>query len=529
MDVSGGKGTPRARLAVVFCVSLLLTLAWQWRGNAYGSEWTGDPDEPAHFVTGLMVHDYIANGLPGPPMAYAQRYYDFYPKVALGHWPPVFYVIQAAWTLLFTPSRISLLLLMATLGGLWLTASYVVVAACFPDWTAWASVIFLSTTFDFQSSSRMLMAEIPVALFALLALGALARYLDRSDLGDQDWRDALGFSGASLVTVLTKGTGIALAPMQLLAVLFGRRWRTLRSVSFWLPPLAAAVFAAVWFLTAPEALHQKVAMLGGLGLLRWWRIQDSFEHWRFSLGVAGSLFAMVGFVRKAWGVSAATERRGLWIVAVLFLPVTLACRVLFGPWETKHLLTTLPLLLLCLCEGIAWLLTKVPRYRKAALAVAVGALAVTVVRSVTATRPKIHLGLDRVARDLVTAPEYANDRFLILSDSLAEGVFIAEVASREMRPGHVIERGSKVLAEESLMGDRVRLLFATPEELMRFFEQTPNRIVIVDGVESDVPVLGLVRETIRRYPRRWRHLGTYVRNGAPLPLELLRLKAAEED
>lgn len=117
MEVRTAKRDSWGSLAVVFLVSLLLTLAWQWRGNAYQSEWSGDPDEPAHYVTGLMVHDYIANRMPAEPMAYASRYYDFYPKVALGHWPPMFYVIQAAWTLLFTPSRISLLLLMATLGA----------------------------------------------------------------------------------------------------------------------------------------------------------------------------------------------------------------------------------------------------------------------------------------------------------------------------------------------------------------------------------------------------------------------------
>src|SRR5690349_16507783 len=73
------------RHATVFGLALLLTLLLQWRGNAYQAEWSGDSDEAAHYVTGLMVRDYIASGLPGSPMSFAQRYYDHYPRVAIGH------------------------------------------------------------------------------------------------------------------------------------------------------------------------------------------------------------------------------------------------------------------------------------------------------------------------------------------------------------------------------------------------------------------------------------------------------------
>jgi hypothetical protein len=523
MEVLTAKRQTWGSLAVVFLLSLLLTLAWQWRGNAYASEWSGDPDEPAHYVTGLMVHDYIANRMPAAPMVYANRYYDFYPKVALGHWPPMFYVIQAAWMLLFTPSRISLLLLMATLGAVWLTASYAVVASLFPPWMAWLSVAFLSATFDFQSSSRMVMAEIPTALFTLLALVFLARYLDSSG-SRQAWREVAWFSVASLFAVLTKGTGIALAPMLLLGVLIGRRWRAVRSWSFWLAPVSVAVVAAVWYLAAPAALHQKVATLGGFGRLRWFRIGETLDHWMFSLGWAGSALALGGWLRNAWGIASGSEKRGLWVVTVIFLPVTVVCRMEFGPWETRHLLTTLPLLMLCEWDGVTWILSSVPPFRKIGWAVAAAALAVTAIRSVSTMPPKVHLGLDRVARDLVSAPEYARDRFLILSDPQGEGAFIAEVAAHEKRPGHIVERGSKILAEENLMGNRFRLFYTTPEELMRFFEKTPHRIVIVDGVEEGAPFMSLVRETIRRNPGRWQHLGTYPRAGAPLAVEVLRLE-----
>lgn len=526
MDLLPWNPRAAAKLALVFLISLVLTIALQARGGAYGAEWSGDPDEPAHYVTGLMLHDYIAQKFPGSPLAYAARYYDFYPKVAIGHWPPMFYLIQALWTLTFSTFRGSLLLLMATLGALWLTASYALIASCFPSWMAWISVAFLSTTADFQDSSRMVMAEVPVALFILLALRSLGRYLDSSGPNHEDWRDMSGYSAASLAAVFTKGTAIALAPMSFLCAIAGRRWDLLRSFSFWALPLLSAIVATPWFLLAPGGLHQKVAMLGGLGRFIWWRIPNSFVHWGISLGAAGSVLALIGCARKTWAICAGTEKRGLWIAVILFLPVTLACRGLFGEWDAKHLLTTLPLLMLCAGEGIEWILEKVPGHRTLVLAAIIAALSVTAVRAVVSMPRKVHLGLDQVARELVAAPDTKDSKgpFLILSDATGEGVFIAEVAGMEKRPGHVIERGTKTLADMTFMGDQVQLFFTTPEQLMRFFEKTPNRIVIVDGVEPDWPFMGLVRETLRRYSDRWDRLGTYPRNGARLPVEVFRLK-----
>ena len=48
-------------------------------------------------------------------MEFAENYYVHYPEVALGHWPPTFYVVQALWTLPFFASRGSVILLMSVL------------------------------------------------------------------------------------------------------------------------------------------------------------------------------------------------------------------------------------------------------------------------------------------------------------------------------------------------------------------------------------------------------------------------------
>src|SRR5687768_1549891 len=95
-DKSAWAGRFRAK-AVLLGVFLLFTgiaLTLQRVCGAYHGEFNGYPDEPAHYVTGLLIRDYIAQGLPQPPMAFAKNYYLHYPKVALGHWPPLFYMAE---------------------------------------------------------------------------------------------------------------------------------------------------------------------------------------------------------------------------------------------------------------------------------------------------------------------------------------------------------------------------------------------------------------------------------------------------
>ncbi len=76
-----------SRAALYFVLVFLLffgvEVGLQWISGAYSSEFD-DPDEPAHYVTGLMIRDYVAARAPAPPLAYAENYYLHYPKVSFG-------------------------------------------------------------------------------------------------------------------------------------------------------------------------------------------------------------------------------------------------------------------------------------------------------------------------------------------------------------------------------------------------------------------------------------------------------------
>jgi hypothetical protein len=316
----------RAALAagfLLFIAYFAAVVLLQWRGNAFHSELGNTADEPAHYVTGLMVRDYIGQSLMGKsvgsPIAFARNYYVHYPKVALGHWPPAFYLLQAVWTLLFTPSVISVMLLMAAITAALATAVYHALGSATSRGVAiGAGLLFISipTTEQF---SQLVMAEILVALLVFLAVLAYGRYLET-----EGWQPAAWFGLWFSLALLTKGTGIQLALVPPLALLFTGRWYLLRRFSFWLPVIIVCVLAAPWYLWIPGAQHESVARFGGLQVAtnRQWRTPMA---WAEMLGPVALVMACVGLVlcvrqsHRALRNRASQNRSGLWIAAIASL------------------------------------------------------------------------------------------------------------------------------------------------------------------------------------------------------------------
>src|SRR5271170_3607356 len=81
------RATPTFVLAAVVAYWLLVA-AFQFWSGADGAAFGGYADESSHYLSGLMVRDYVARGLPASPLVFATTYYTHMPFVAIGYWPP---------------------------------------------------------------------------------------------------------------------------------------------------------------------------------------------------------------------------------------------------------------------------------------------------------------------------------------------------------------------------------------------------------------------------------------------------------
>ena len=465
--------------AAYFLLFFFIALLLSWNSGAFQAELGDSPDEPAHYVTGLMVHDYVAQGFPGSPMAFARNYYLHYPKVALGHWPPFFYVVQASWTLVFGVSRLSLVFLMAAIGALLATRIFFTMSSVTG---LLAALLWLTLPFV-QQYNRDVMVEGVIALTVLLATDAYGRYLDT-----ERWQPAAWFGLWATLALLTKGTGMQLAMVPVVAVLLTKRWGLLTRGSFWLPALIVAVLAGPWYVWVPGAKHESVGTMGGVGFIPD-RLLGSLTGWVEMLGIVLAVGAVFGL----WLAFKVGDRvsRGRWIAGFGALVGAWFFRLFIGAYEDRHLTANLPILVMAAVFAGEWLWRKWKttlqlisvnrplwsRLCRGDLWVGILLPVVLIGLHIRSGPVKRHAGYSEVAARLVE--DYPKSVILVCADVEGEGMLIAEVAMREARPGHYVLRGTKMLATVGWMGGEYTERFDDTSKMVGFLDSIPVGIVVL--------------------------------------------------
>src|SRR4051794_38690546 len=168
----------------IFLTLLGLTLLLQWASGAHSAAFGAESDEAAHYVTAVMVRDYIARGILDNPFVFATDFYLHYPRVAIGMWPPIFHVVAGVWMLAFGTDRISVMFLMALITTIWAFVFYLLGRRFLSRSGAAISALLLVLLPLTQKSTSAVMIDILMALVILLAVGAYARYLESERTAD---------------------------------------------------------------------------------------------------------------------------------------------------------------------------------------------------------------------------------------------------------------------------------------------------------------------------------------------------------
>jgi len=469
-----------AAALVALFVLFTAAAAWlQWANGAYQSEFGEEADAAAHYVTSLMVRDYLASGLPAPPLQYARDYYQHYPKIGLGHWPPMFYAIQAGWMLLFGISRTSVLAFQAAITGLLATAMFAAARREMPAVLGAAAAGLLLVHPTTQRLAREVMSELLTATLIFLALWCWWRFLET-----EARRYAAAFGVLAGMALLTKGTAAMLVPVPILSLVLAGNYRLLGHRWFWLSGLLAGAIAGPWYAMAPGAMHER-AIPDVISANEAYVVRSGLRY----LSLAGhgvAVWVAVGLAALIGGrLLRRLPVRGIWAVGASALLAMALLRTVVPPArEIRHLLNVLPFWLLFAAGGIWWALSLGPLKRTAAHWRALAAALILVGLYAREFRPpprKDCGGYAEVARAILARPEWNRSVILVSSDAPGEGMLISELAMRERRPGHIVLRGSKVLSVTSWFGWNARPLFSGPAEVGEFLRAVPVGLVVLDG------------------------------------------------
>ena len=497
--------------SLVCLLFFLCQIALQFLRGAFSNEFGGYPDEAGHYITGLMVRDYIAGMQYLSPMEFAEDFYIHYPKVSLGHWPPFFYIMQGVWTLLFSASRTSMMLLMGLLTALLSSTVYLVIKKDFGPRIGIGAGIFLITLPLVQTWSGMLMAEILVALLSLWSVLCFGRFLDTGK-----WQWSIGFGILATLTILTKGNGLLLVLVVPLALLFNRRICLVKKLSFWYPLIIVIVFCGPWCWLTKDMVRN--GMMGGAPSLGF--TKEAFPYYSYELvhivGIGLFFIVMVGLIVK-WIKPYLHKRvEGKWAaLGALLIGVWLFHCIVPAGLEARHLITGIPALVMFLLVGLRSISKIMPfsRFTDSKKEIILYAVVVAVFLVGTFSIPKkTFYGFGNVAQQLVSNDAFKRSVILVSSDEVGEGAFISEVAMGEQRSGHIVLRASKFLSSSRWDGANYKLLYSTLDEMMNCLKKIPVGIVVLDTSISGKRQgehHHMLKETLERYPKQWTFFGSY--------------------
>jgi hypothetical protein len=487
----------RTEMLLAILLYWLLVAGYQYWSGAPREAFSGYPDEPSHYLSGLMVRDYMVNGLDTSPVAFAVNYYTHTPFLAVGYWPPLFYGIEGAWMLMFGYQRATVLLLVALVAAL---LSGTIFQLLTPHLGRVAAFLFGLTflmTPAAQWSNRLIMVDTTFTLLTWWAALAFAVWAETESPGD-----ALITGLLAAGALLTKINSMYLFLLPIAFVLVTRRWSLLRRFSFWIIPTTVTAIWGPWYFLTRDlmaigfggiAYPSVLSIVAAVGRT----LVDNLA-WLVLLLLGGMVYVFR---------CARTDYR---LLVCMLLPVCyaiflVAARVAI---EGRFLLPILaPSMVLA---GIAvsrlaakWAWPGLSAGRLGVLLAAAGVAAFAALPGVerdTKASDPVRPVVDSLSGR--GAPEDIS----VLVPSIAEGPFIAEFAMNDRRrPARLLVRPLKLLSRITWNGGSYQQLFHDPDELVNLFDRFPVQYTILapEPCHNCFPADELLRKTLRSHPERW--------------------------
>jgi hypothetical protein len=472
---------------LVFAGLFLFSLAFQIHSGAWRSDFGGHADEAAHVVTSLMVRDYLAGGfLEAPhPMRYAEDYYDRFPRVAIGHYPPGFYLFNSMGLLPFRTGGALLLLMNVLSAGAGLLVFLFGRRLLFHHAEAVTIAALYVALPQTRTYTSLIMADLLLVVLSLMASLALLKFLQSGRA-----RDALFFGVWAAGAILTKGSGVGLALLPPLALLFAGKGGLLFSRALWLAPVPVILFALPWMLFTMGITSEGMQ---DSGISDWVKLTVPFygqamvrEVGWAGLAVIAGAAVLSGF-RGVFRRSAASDGEAvLWALLLCGLAIPL---LVPSGLDNRYLMPVIPSILLLGSAGLR-ALGRFPMGKWQPLVIVLFAFIVLA----ESARPvlKLYTGASETIRlviGLETAKEKSGDllQLLVVSNAAGEGAIIAAAALEPDFPGLQVVRGSKFLASSDWMGRGYQVAFQTPAELTELLRDKGIRYVVIDEPGEDAP------------------------------------------
>jgi len=488
-------------MAAVGALLTAAVVAFQLHSGAYVAEF-GD-DEASHYISGLLIHDYLAGGWRQSPIAFLKLFHSHYPLVGIGHWPPLYYAVEALWMLAFSPARASMLALSAAVSvGTALICYLFVARRCGRALAFFSAFAFVASPLV-QGSSAELMLDVPVAFLCLLAAVSYAKYLETYRA-----RYSALFGALATAALLVKGNGGCLALLPPFALLIGRRYDLLWRPSFWLPLPIVAVLAGPWYALTYGLAEQGFRFGWGIGFVRMASVANA-EIIYDAVGPIVLAVAVIGLIAVLVAPRASPGPEGFVAAAALFVSVYVFHSVVPVAIQDRYLAPAVPALVVLAARGAALISERLAVWLARAgslMAAVAGLMALSLVPFALGAAKKAQLGLIAASAQIWMQRSDRNPSVLIVSDGRGEAAAIAELAMLDPgRPSLFAIRGSRLLGAGGYNNRDYVPRFASAAGVMAAIDEYAIPFVLyrAGGSVGEWAHLRQIAEARTRFPDRW--------------------------
>lgn len=460
----------------IFIVALVILAAAMIYLHALNSGLSGS-DEGAHFLNSYLVWSYLTEGIGQNPLTYSKDFYVHYPKISIGHWPPLYYIFLASLFFVFPKAPFPLMVVNLVVGALpSLLVARIVRQVLGLPWAMLAAITYVLIPISLNNTVHLMLDQ------ALAGLCLLAAVIWSNYTKEPNLRRGLAYALITAAAILVKGNGWVLGLFPFFHIAFTGRWRVFLNWQTYAAGAFALSIVGVWtvltyrissdgfnyewginyfILAISTFLSSLYSNLGPIGLIA------------VIAGIFGSIFSKDQPELREIG------RTGLALIVATLLfhsivPVDLDQRYMssaipplaifmsIGVWISTRRLT--------LAVGRAWLV----------LPAAIAVFCIPGLLFLNNQPARFDMRMDLVATQIAEQP--GGMVAVIDGNPGAEGAFTAEVALRDPNHQSYVVRSSKLLAKSDFMGKRYALRVDTPEAVLGLLDDiSSGAVVIVEG------------------------------------------------
>lgn len=193
-------------------------------------------DSARHAMNGAFLLDALRAMPWENPMDWANSYYNQYPAITFGFYPPLPSVLLALFYALFGVSIPASVIFMAFFSSLLFAGVYVVARHALPVLGAFTAMVLLAGTAGTLIWGRQMMLEIPMMAFSIWSIYFFIRYLHTDR-----WQDFFWAAGVMVAALYTKQTaGFFIFPMACIFV-WQKQFAGLKRVHIWIIAAPAVI------------------------------------------------------------------------------------------------------------------------------------------------------------------------------------------------------------------------------------------------------------------------------------------------